>query len=148
MQMRPKGPARLVKKSLGPAPHWVMQMMAPAPAPLGYANKAPCGPAPASATESARSGKSGGPGFFSLSACLTSDLSDCSAAPGPSRGSEGSGGGGLDRVREKRGRPLFLARGLPILDTQVHTMDVGLSDPFPAGPLRRGGQLGGGEAAI
>jgi hypothetical protein len=103
-------PPAWLTRGLGPL-HTGLCKCDRAPAPLGYANKASCGPAPTSITESARSGKSGGPDFISVSACLTSDLSDCSTAPGPCRGSEGSGGGGLDRVREKRGRPLFLARG-------------------------------------
>lgn len=94
------------------------------------------GPAPASATESARSCKPGGPDFsISVSACLTSGLSDCPAAPAPSRRRGGSGGDGLDRVREERGRLFFPAPRLPSPDTQVQTRDVGPSDTFPAGPF-------------
>lgn len=113
-----------------------MQMNIPFPASLDYANKALCGPAPASATESARSCKPGGPDLsLPVSACPISGLSDCPAAPVPSRLSGGSGGGGLNRVREERGRLFFPARGLPRPDTEVQTGDVGLSDTFPAGPF-------------
>lgn len=98
MQIKgPMAPPAWLTRGLGPL-HTGLCKCDRAPAPLGYANKASCGPAPTSITESARSGKSGGPDFISVSACLTSDLSDCSTAPGPCRGSEGSGGGGLDRA--------------------------------------------------